>query len=196
MRHNILVEGFAYNLRPVTMEDAARIVQLRSDPELARYLHSVPPDISRQRAWLETYFSRAGDYYFAVEHRRRGTVEGFSGIYNLEEDPHWAEWGRWVLRSGSLAAVESALLVYRAAFEILGLDGIYCRTAAGNGPVVSFHDSCGLKRSAAPSQDVLLNGVRCELVEHRLARGEWPDVKVRMTPLAERIAGRIRDADA
>src|ERR1039457_4516855 len=47
--------------------------------------------------------------------------------------------GRWILRRGSLAAAESALLVYTIAFEDLALDRVYCRTVSANRAVVSFH---------------------------------------------------------
>ncbi|MGA2936324.1 MAG: GNAT family N-acetyltransferase [Syntrophobacteraceae bacterium] len=190
MQHEIRIDGFAFALRPVTTGDAERIVELRSNPQLSRYLHPVSANVSLQREWIQTYFSRPGDYYFAVERRGHETVEGFAGIYDLDPERRRAEWGRWVLEPGSLAAVESALLVYRVAFEMLELDEVYCRTVAENRSGVSFHDSCGLVRSDRTGF-VELSGVRFSFIEHRLARGEWPEVKARLSGLAIRIAGRV-----
>src|SRR5262249_23599995 len=115
MRHDLRLDGPAFRLRPVTLDDAELIVALRTDPRLSQYIHRTSPDVGAQRDWLERYFARPDDYYFIVERRRDGVAEGTLGIYDLAgaPDARRAEWGRWVLRHGSLAAPESAWLVYR-----------------------------------------------------------------------------------
>jgi RimJ/RimL family protein N-acetyltransferase len=194
MRHDLSVEGLAYCLRPVRREDAAFIVSLRSDPQHSRYLHPVPPDIGRQEAWLEAYFDRAGDWYFVIE-RRAGTAEGMVGIYNLDSVTNQAEWGRWVLKPGSLGAPESAWLVYRAAFERIALERLYCRTVADNQHVVSFHDSCGLERGSLLPGHFELNGKRYAALEHWLTRTRWEEtVAPRLAGLVERLAYRLNHA--
>ena len=97
-----------------------------------------------QRAWIETYFALPDDYYFVVERMSDRKAEGLVGIYDFDRATASAEWGRFVVRPGSRAAVEAALLVYRCGFETLGLDRMVCRTLAANEKVVAFHDSCGL----------------------------------------------------
>jgi hypothetical protein len=60
MRHSIRIEGYAFDLRPVEFSDAPFIVQMRTaDPTRLRYLHPVPPDVERQRAWLVLALSSA-----------------------------------------------------------------------------------------------------------------------------------------
>ncbi len=39
MRHSLTIDGPAFRLRPVCIEDAAFIAALRADPERGRYLH-------------------------------------------------------------------------------------------------------------------------------------------------------------
>lgn len=142
MKHRYSLEGYGYRLRPIRKSDAAFILKVRlEDIERNRYIHAVPNDISVQEAWLERYFQRPGDYYFVVENRVTGEGEGLIAFYN-EADGR-AEWGRWVLRKGSLAASESVWLLYRIAFEQVGLDELYCRTISDNTAVVAFHDSIG-----------------------------------------------------
>ena len=89
-------------------------------------MHRVSNDLEAQRRWLTGYFERPADYYFLIENRGTGQREGTAGIYNL--DRIFAEWGRWIVRAGSLAALESACLIYRVGFEVLGLESIYCPT--------------------------------------------------------------------
>lgn len=146
MRHNLEIDGSAFRLRPVRLEDARFIVELRSDPERGRYLHRGCIDAVSQEQWLRTYFKTPGDCYFVIENRSTGAPEGTAGIYNLNAARHDAEWGRWILRRGSLAALESACLIYRLGFDTLGLESIYCRTIVENASALAFHDSFGVER--------------------------------------------------
>jgi len=177
VRHSLTIDGPAFRLRPVGFEDAEFIAQLRADPERNRYLHRGPVGAPAQEAWLDAYFDREDDYYFLIENSATGSREGTAGIYNagwsidertdkLRRD---AEWGRWILRRGSLAALESACLIYRVGFEMLNLDSIYCRTILENASALAFHDSFGMERMRVlPGY---LNGLGA--VECRLIRARW-----------------------
>lgn len=188
MLHDIAQEGPAFRLRPVRLEDAGFIVELRTMAGHTRFLHPVSQDVEQQRVWLETYFRRPNDYYFVVEERVTQVPVGTVGIYDLDANRETAEWGRWILKPGSLAATEVALLVYRTAFEVLELRSVYCRTIAQNAQVVSFHDSCGLSRSGVlPSHFRLPDGV-FDAIEHRLDCAEWPAVRELLGPRAHRTA--------
>lgn len=144
MKHRYSLEGYGYRLRPVKLSDAAFVIQIRrEDLERNRYIHPVSEDIAEQEAWLKRYFEKGGDYYFIVENRVTGMPEGTIAFYDAENGR--AEWGRWVIQKGSLAAAESVYLLYRIAFEQAGLKELYCRTLAVNTPVVSFHTSIGEK---------------------------------------------------
>lgn len=186
MRHDLTVEGTAFRIRPIAEADAPAIINLRSDPLKNRFIHSISPKIEDQLAWLDRYFSRTGDYYFAVETRAGAHFEGTIALYDVADGK--GEWGRWVLRPGSPAAPESALLIYRAAFERLGLDEVYCRTVALNESVLSFHDRCGLSRRGLLRNAVQLADGLVDVVEHYLTAQQWPGACNRLAPQAERIA--------
>ena len=191
MRHDFHRVGVAFRLRPVRREDAPFIVELRNDPALGRFIHKGAATVEAQERWLDAYFDRPGDYYFVVERIADARPEGLVGIYDHAADTAQAEWGRWILRRDSAAAVECAMLVYECAFASLGLARVYCRTLAENQKVVSFHDSCGLAREPREvSLDV--DGAARAAVEHRLTREEYPGVVARLRRLAERQAARHR----
>lgn len=192
MRHNLAIEGPAFRLRPVRIYDAAFIVQLRSDPERGRYLHRGAADVPAQERWLRAYFERSGDYYFVIEHRLTGIREGTAGIYNADTDGRQAEWGRWILRRGSLAAVESACLVYRLGFETLGFDAMYCRTIAENTSALAFHDSFGVKRVNRLPRYFEHEGRHLDAVEGRLTRERWMRVRDNIEAKTERAAAGWR----
>ncbi len=189
MRHNLFLEGSAFRLRPVTEEDAAAIIALRADPELTRFVHPISPDIEEQIAWLRKYESRDGDYYFVVERIKDEEFEGTVAIYDTFNNE--GEWGRWVLRPGSLAAPESALLVYRIAFEKLRLTQVYCRTVISNETVLSFHDRCGLTRHRIISQAFILRGQFVDAVEHRLTVSQWSSTSKHLSSQVKRLSKLI-----
>jgi RimJ/RimL family protein N-acetyltransferase len=192
VRHDISADGAGFRLRPITVQDAEFVVDLRtSEPAYVRFLHPLSPDVSAQRAWLEDYFARPGDYYWVVERQDTAAREGLIGLYDLDASARSAEWGRWVLRPGSLAAVESALLVYQIAFEKLDLQFVYCTTATENKPVVSFHDSCGLRRAAELPGHFELAGRRLGAIRHECRQVEWPMLRERLKPQAALIARRM-----
>lgn len=144
MKHRYSLEGYGYRLRPVRFSDAQFIIDTRHEnEERNRYIHPTPLVLADQQDWLRRYMERDGDYYFVVEDRLDGTPQGLISFYDVEGDR--AEWGRWVIREGSLAAAESVLLIYRIAFEQAGLKELFCRTVQDNVRVVSFHTSIGEK---------------------------------------------------
>ncbi len=190
MRHDFHIEGYAFALRPVVVDDARFIVELRTHEQRNKHLHTTSSDVGAQKEWLKSYFEREGDFYFVIERLDPARREGLVSISNFQDTPRTAEWGRWILVPGSLAAPESALLVYRIAFDVLSLDEIYCRTSAQNASVVSFHDSTGLAKRAVLKDHFDLGGRRYDAVEHVLTRDRWPAVSDRLTAVAQRVARR------
>jgi RimJ/RimL family protein N-acetyltransferase len=187
MEHALSLAGRRFALRPATSADSRFIVDLRTDPVLARYLHPTSPRLEDQFAWMQAYAARPGDFYFVIEDRKLGEPVGTVGLYDLAGAA--AEWGRWLIRPGCLAAVESALLVYRLAFERLELEEAYCRTIAENAQVVSFHDSMGARRRRRIDGYAVLADGRHDAVEHVVSRAEWPALRPRLERLADRVAG-------
>lgn len=173
MHHEMSIEGENFRLRPVTIEDAAFIIELRTNPERARFIHPISSSVSDQARWLEQYFERSGDYYFIIEHSKTARPEGTIGIYELDATRMCAEWGRWIVRPGSLAAIESAVLIYKVAFTLLDLEMVYCRTVTENAKVVLFHKIFGLTSAAKLPVHFQLNGIAYDAIEQRMTREVW-----------------------
>jgi RimJ/RimL family protein N-acetyltransferase len=174
VRHDLRPEGSAFRLRPVESSDAAFLAALRSDPRAAGRLHPTSGLIDDQIAWIGEYLVRPDDWYWIVERRADGHSEGALGLWRTDEASGRAQWGRWILRPGSLAAPESVLLLYRAAFEDLNLREVYCRTVTSNLAVVSFHDRVGLRRVGMAPAAFQFGEIEVDAVEHCLACDAWP----------------------
>ena len=194
MRHDLTIEGIAFRLRPIDDADAPLVRDLRCDPERNRFLHPTSDDLNDQLTWLARYYKRPNDYYFVVEQLQDGLTEGFISLYDIDDAGNRGEWGRWILRSNSLAAVESAWLIYRCAFEILRLQEVYSRTVAQNKSVVSFHDSCGIVNRCVLPGHFELDGRRMDAVEHRVGKTDWAQLEVRLKRLVMLTGQRIQRA--
>lgn len=185
------IDGVALRLRSVEEADAERILDLRTDKSLTRFLPPLQGTLVSQRRWIASQRSKQADYYFAIEKKSnpRAPVEGFLGLYGFQDDVvTTAEWGRWILAKSSLASVESAFLLYRFAFENLSLDRLVCHSILANEPVVSFHDRCGLKRIRVLKNEFEICEKHYDAVEHALTAAEWPAVKATMAAWVKRFA--------
>jgi RimJ/RimL family protein N-acetyltransferase len=177
LRHNIVIEGYAFRLRPVTLDDARFILDLRTDPTRNSYIHATPNDTGLQRAWIERYFDREGDYYFVIEALGTNKPEGTIGVYDIDSARQCGEWGRWIVGAQSAAGLESALLIHEAAFTNLGLEMVYARTAVVNTKVITFHDSLGLERHAVLPGFLNLQENQVDAIEHRISKEGWLKIK-------------------
>jgi RimJ/RimL family protein N-acetyltransferase len=192
MRHDIRIKGIAFGLRPVELTDANFIFNLRSDPEYTKLIHPISPYLVDQVAYIKEYFKRPGDYYFIVERICDNSSEGALSIYNVDGQRKCGEFGRWILSRGSLGAVESALLLYRMAFDILNLDMVYSRTTAENKHVISFHQSCGLKVRGILKNHFNINGLLYDAVEQYITRDIWAKLEPRLAKKAELVANVLK----
>lgn len=155
------IVGFSYKLRKIRVEDAAFVVETRlKDAARNRYIHPISNDISLQERWIKEH---QNEHYFVVENLFTNQKEGLISLYNIENGR--AEWGRWVMKKGSLAQVESVMLIYKFAFEKLKLDEIYTHTVKDNTSVVAFHESIGAVQSRILENEVTINGVSYDITE-------------------------------
>lgn len=189
MNHSITTEGFGVRLRPVRMEDAAFIVWLRNlDHARGRIGDTV--DESGQRAWLEKYFTRDGDYYFIIE-TAAGVSVGAYGIYDVRGRS--AESGRWVINPAVPAAIPSALLAFRTAFETLGMEELRVSTVSTNQLVLSLNRKFGFRQIGITDSAQIINGQPVDLINFVLDAREWPKVREKLSPLAKLAETQVRE---
>jgi RimJ/RimL family protein N-acetyltransferase len=188
VRHNIHIEGFAYSLRPVGIEDAEFIVEIRS-PERSRFMHQIDRSIEAQREWLEKYFLRPNEYYFVVERKKDGRREGLACLLNVDVENHSAESGRMILRPASLAATETALCLLRFAFDTFAIHEVWGIALQENKRILAFNQRLGFeRREIVPVQidGKTHRGIRCVLTRDR-----WTAFEKEVTEIARTIADRF-----
>jgi RimJ/RimL family protein N-acetyltransferase len=189
MKHSVTTEGFGVRLRPVRLEDAAFIVWLRNlDHAKGRIGDTV--NEAGQRAWLDQYFSRDGDYYFIIE-TAGGLPVGAYGIYDLRGKS--AESGRWVIRPEVPAAIPSAMLAFQTAFEILALDELRVSTVSTNQLVLSLNKKFGFRQTGITPNAQVIDGKPVDLVHFLLDAKDWPKVREKLLLLAKLAETQVRE---
>ncbi len=182
MEHQIRVEAYGTRLRPVTMDDAAFIVWLRNLDHAKGRVGDSATDVNAQRAWLEKYFARPGDYYFIIE-TLSGTAVGAYGIYDVTGDS--AESGRWVIRPGVSTAIPSAMLAFDVAFGPLKMRELRVKTVSTNQPVLSLNRKFGFRQVRVEENSAVIGGVSVAQIHFLLDGKDWPGVRKRLEPLAK-----------
>jgi RimJ/RimL family protein N-acetyltransferase len=139
------VEGVRLSLRLVMPDDATYIHGLRTDPAYNSHLSAVTGTVEGQRGWIETYKTREAartEYYFVIE-RTDGVRCGVVRLYDIKSDEF--TWGSWILDENkpSKAALESAVLIYRYGFEVLGFDKAVFDVRRENERTLAFHRRFG-----------------------------------------------------
>jgi RimJ/RimL family protein N-acetyltransferase len=189
MKHNIRLEGYAYSLRPVELADAEFIVEVRT-PERSRFMHRIERTVQAQREWLENYFQRPNEYYFLIERMQDHSREGLTSLLDFDEKHESAQWGRLILRPGSLGAAETALFVLKLAFDTFGLNEVWGPVLAGNAPMIAYVKSLGFECRETVS--VPVDGKMVEGIRAVLARDRWSSFEEKVTETARQIALRLQ----
>ena len=141
------IRGKTLLLRNAVVADATFILSLRTNPQRSMHLSKVSDDLDAQIAWLISYEECDTEAYFIIEDLH-GIPLGTVRIYDARGDSFC--WGSWILleKAPPSAAIESALIVYAYALELLGFQNAHFQVQKNNERVWRFHERFGAKRIA------------------------------------------------
>lgn len=133
------------NFRFIEVSDAAFIHSLRIDEKYNRFISKVPPEQKKQEEFIQSYKEKekkGEEFYFIIE-RKDGVPCGTVRLYNFKNGSF--EWGSWILNQDKTkyAAVESAVLIYKIAFEALDFKESNFEVNKNNTGVINFHTRTG-----------------------------------------------------
>ena len=140
-----LLDGPQLSFRLVEPIDAAYIYALRRDPTYNTHLSAVTGTILDQANWITRYKDREAqglEYYFVIDRRGLGPC-GLVRLYDITQES--LTWGSWILDHNKppKAALESAVLIYRIAFDGLGLTRSDFEVMHENEHTIAFHRRFG-----------------------------------------------------
>ena len=136
--------NFIY-LKLVELSDANKILDLRLNQNLNKYLSTTPADIKLQEKWILQYKERERnglEYYFSVidkEYNFIGTIRIYEINYALKKFTI----GSWIIKKGCdpRASLESILAAEFYGYNILNLEYNYFDVRKKNKMVINFHNS-------------------------------------------------------
>ena len=146
MRHSIVLQGYGCRLRPVRLDDAAFIVDLRNRPFAQGTIHATDSSVEKQQAWIEKYFERKGDYYWIVESMDNSADVGAVGFYDITDDEKEGMPGRLVVMPQTKFNIFAPLfLIYDYFFSNTPLQRVIMDVVSSNKKVIRFHKIYGAR---------------------------------------------------
>lgn len=145
---NLNLESKTIGLRLVNIDDATFICSLRNNPTLNRHISKTTSDVEMQEEWIRQYKKRESkqqEYYFIIYRKDTNEPIGTVRLYDFISDINSFCWGSWILNNNKTrySAIESALLVYKFAFEELKFKQSHFDVRKDNLGVHKFHIRLG-----------------------------------------------------
>ena len=158
------LQGPNLALRLVQPRDASYLYGLRVNPAYNQHLSEVRGTAEDQRHWIEAYKTREAEgceLYYIIE-RHDGQACGTVRLYDIKADSF--TWGSWILDAGKppKAALESAVLVYRIAFDLLGLRIAQFDVRRDNETTLAFHIRFGATQTHTSETDAFFTYPRTQ----------------------------------
>ena len=131
----------------VTEDDAEKIIELRKNDNLNKYLSATDEDIEKQKKWIKEYKNREKDgteYYYSIR-TEEDEILGYVRVYKINKKEKSFTWGSWIMKEEKpiSSALETAILIYEIAFRELNMEKALFEVMKENIKVVSFHKKFG-----------------------------------------------------
>lgn len=166
------IKGKNIILRDVEVADAEYVLSLRTNQKKSLYLHPTANDIEKQRQYIRRYKTLDNEWYFIIE-SLSGKPLGTVRIYDILEKEKSFCWGSWLIDDSAdiTAAMESAILVYKFGFEILGFHRSHFDVRKENSKVIRFHKTLGAKQTYEDEDNYyfIFSGENYENLKERFA---------------------------
>lgn len=150
MIYDATVNGKYVYLKSAEIDDAEFTLSLRQNPTLTKYLPKLNITIDQQRNWIRSQQKKQGDYFFVVWNKKDKPI-GTVSIYNVIGNT--AESGRLALIGNALENTEASCLLFKFAFDILGLDKITGYIVDGNKRADRFNRQFGCEVGQSEKDD-------------------------------------------
>lgn len=134
------IEGKYVYLMSATIEDAEFTLSLRQNPILTRFLPKLNITLEQQRTWIASQREKMDDYFFVVRTNNNEPI-GTVSIYDIQDAS--SESGRLALVGDPIQNTEASLLLFRFAFDILGLERVTGYIIDGNKRAERFNKQFG-----------------------------------------------------
>ncbi|HVC89758.1 MAG TPA: GNAT family protein [Acidobacteriaceae bacterium] len=173
----------------ITLNDnryTVETVELRNTPALGRYINYVELSADDHERWLAGQLERDDALNFVLV--AQGRFAGTLSLYNIQHGKS-CEFGRMMMPDDGrrIYALAAEMLGMSFAFEILGIQTLYCVVVDGNDAVLNFHLRNGWSIDSRYERFEQVNGSDAHLIGLSVDRSMWSECFVKMRPLAKRL---------
>ena len=176
--------GYGVRLRPVSIDDAEFILELRNMPHVKGKMGDLKISLDEEEAWLKDNIKNPYDYFFIVESVsavRLGTIS----VYNIDFEHHTAEIGRLVMAPGVCSVLPASILRNDFAFYTLELDTLTACVVSTNKTVLSYNEKLGAEITHIARNERIIASSPVDMVYLKLTKETWKKTREDLVQLAE-----------
>jgi RimJ/RimL family protein N-acetyltransferase len=144
-----IVGKYVY-LKSAEINDAQFTLDLRQNSELTKYLPRLNISLEQQKDWIRSQREKVGDYFFVAWTNADKPI-GTVSIYNIEGET--SESGRLALIGDPIQNTEASYLLFKFAFDILGLKKVTGYIMDGNKRADRFNKLFGCSTGEVEQDD-------------------------------------------
>ncbi|HEY8636440.1 MAG TPA: UDP-4-amino-4,6-dideoxy-N-acetyl-beta-L-altrosamine N-acetyltransferase [Candidatus Limnocylindrales bacterium] len=164
-------------LRPMSLEDSARVLAWRNLPEVAAFMFTDHVISSVEHtAWFAAALADESRRYWIIE--LEGKPVGLANLYDISPRQKRAYLGLYLaddrVRGLGVGSATDQFLM-RHAFEALGLEKLCAEALATNEAGIRVHQHHGFRIDGVLRRHVIKAGERVDVVTMSLLREEWTD---------------------
>lgn len=135
------IKKYGIKLRPVEISDARFILELRTNPELNKYLSFTENNLDNQIEWIKKYKEREikGEEFYFIAEDINGNCYGTTRIYNFIKDSF--ETGSWLFSKSTPQglAIKADIIGREFGFDMLKVNFCHFEVKKNNKTVVRYH---------------------------------------------------------
>lgn len=137
------IEKYGIVLRPVEVEDAQFIIDIRNDLSKSRFISATSADLEKQENWIRNYKKREvnNEEYYFIAIDSEGIAFSTYRVYDIDADT--LEIGSWVSKpdyNKGMNSIKVDLIMKEFVFEELGYDLLKFTVSKGNASVLKYHN--------------------------------------------------------
>lgn len=187
----IRLEGRFIDLLPLAPEHAEVTLDWRGGTR-ARLLNRGAQTVAQQREWIISRSTGELNYLIAL---KNGNPVGMVSLVDIDMSARKAEPARFLIGDedavrGIPVAAEALALLYRHAFDTLGLRRLHGTVAAPNRAMMKFHEYSGMRREGVLREHLYLDGEYHDGVVYGLLEPEYRSVTIARLQGLIAMAGR------
>jgi hypothetical protein len=152
---NFEMDKYGLHVRLVMEDDAAYIINLRTDAQISRFINKIDNDVEKQREWIQEYKKREKeglDYYFIYFYS--DVPIGLNRLSDIKENEFTG--GSFVFNKGVQFELPlyATLIQLDIAFNLLFKEVGYGYTRQVNKKVVKYHKIMGISHMTEDAENV------------------------------------------